>query len=60
MDADAPSLASTAFSLASPSREVDGDGGVFSVDSSVSSEVLQDGDLLCLVFQHILAPRAPA
>ena len=58
VDADAPSFASSAFSLVSPSRNVGGDDVDF-LDRSASDAVLLDGDLLCLVFQHIFVATGP-
>ena len=52
VDADTPSLASSASSLASPPRKV-GVDGVVSVGASAMDEVLQDGDLMCIVFRYI-------
>ena len=51
-------FASSAFSLVSPSRNVGGDDVDF-LDRSASDAVLLDGDLLCLVFQHIFVATGP-
>ena len=58
VDADIPSFASSAFSLVSPSRNVGGDDVDF-LDRGASDAVLLDGDLLCLVFQHIFVAAGP-